>query len=131
MLSYVVLIGKHGQPVDPNLLEHMGHDDLAELAFVPEQSVHWFNPQRTVHFLGWQAFPEINGVYSHWHIDEDVLTAFSGHVWPRETGWDWGNGSWASQLARYYRTHGVRESVEDLHGVFTAVHCREKAKVSS
>ena len=54
-------------------------------------------------------------------MDEEGLTAFTGHVWPRYSGWDWDGAHWAQQLASYFEHTDIPESSEDLYGIYTAV----------
>lgn len=121
MHSFVVIASKSDQPVDPLLLARIDDPDPAELHFVPEEYLTWSNASGTVHFFGWQAFTELHGIRSHWHKDEDGLTAFSGHVWPRYSGWDWDGAPWAQQLRNYFTHSDIVEAPEDLYGIFTAV----------
>ncbi len=121
MHSFVVIASKTGQPVDPLLLARIDDPDPSELHFVPEDYLTWSNASGTVHFFGWQAFTDQHGIGSHWHKDDDALTAFSGHVWPRYAGWDWNGAPWAQQLANYFAQSDIVQSPEDLYGIFTAV----------
>ncbi|MCO5222170.1 MAG: hypothetical protein M9947_11410 [Thermomicrobiales bacterium] len=121
MHSFVVIASKTDQPVDPLLLARIDDPDPAELHFVPEDYLSWSNASGTVHYFGWQAFTDLHGIGSHWHNDETGLTAFSGHVWPRYSGWDWNGAPWAQQLADYFSHTDVPESSEDLYGIYTAV----------
>ncbi len=121
MHSFVVIASKTDQPVDPLLLARIDDPDPAELHFVPEEYRTWSNASGTVHYFGWQAFTDLHGIGSHWHVNEEGLTAFSGHVWPRYSGWDWDGASWAQQLSGYFEHADIPESSEDLYGIYTAV----------
>lgn len=121
MHSFVVVASKTGEPVDPLLLARIDDPDPPELHFVPEEYLTWSNASRTAHVFGWQAFTDLHGIGSHWHLDESGLTAFSGHVWPRYAGWNWSGPSWAQQLADYFRRTDIPESSEDLYGIYTAL----------
>lgn len=121
MHSFVVIASKTGQPVDPALLARIDDPDPAELHFVPEEYLAWSNASGTVHYFGWQAFTDLHGIGSHWHKDEEGLTAFSGHAWPRYSGWDWGGAPWARQLSAFFAQTDIPESSEDLYGIYTAV----------
>lgn len=122
MHSFVVIASKTDRPVDPLLLARIDDRDPSELHFVPEEYLAWSNAGGTVHYFGWQAFTDLHGVGSHWHKNEEGLTAFSGHVWPRYSGWDWNGASWAQQLADYFAHADIPESAEDLYGIYTAVN---------
>ncbi len=120
MHSFVIIASKTDRPVDPLLLARIADPDPAELHFVPEDYLTWSNASGTVHYFGWQAFTDLHGIGSHWHTDEEGLTAFSGHVWPRYSGWDWNGAPWAQQLADYFAHADIPESSEDLYGIYTA-----------
>lgn len=123
MLAYLVLAGANGAPVDPDLVARFDHDDLPELPFHPDERIVWRNRDGSVVFVGWQAFTELAELGSHWTVDESGLTAFSGHCWPRATGWAHGTGrSWADQLREHLRTQpNPRAARESLYGHFTVV----------
>src|SRR5688572_15575093 len=78
MLVYVVIASNDGAALDPSILDRVAQPDLPEIPFAPDQHLTWTNATRTVHFSGWQAFSEVGETGSHWHIDYDTLTAFSG-----------------------------------------------------
>ena len=120
MHSFVIIASKNSQPVDPLLLARIDDPDPAELHFVTEEYLTWANASSTVHYFGWQAFTDLHGIGSHWHKDEEGLTAFSGHVWPRYSGWDWDGAPWAQQLAGFFAHADIPESSEDLYGIYTA-----------
>jgi len=102
MLAYLILAGNNGAPVDPGLIARFDQDDPPEVPFCPDERIVWRNHDSSVVFFGWQAFTEVAGIGSHWASDERGLTAFTGHCWPRETGWVLGAGqSWAAQLRAY------------------------------
>lgn len=121
MHSFVIIASKTGQPVDPVLLTRIDDPDPAELHFVPEDYLTWSNASGTVHYIGWQACTDLHGIGSHWHRNEEGLTAFSGHLWPRYDGWDWNGAPWAQQLAEYFAHADIPKSSEDLFGIYTAV----------
>ena len=99
MLAYAVLTGANGAPVDEEQISRLDRDKLPEIPFQPDSRIVWRNRDGSVVFFGWQAFAEVAGIGAHWAIDESGLTAFSGHCWPRDTGWKHGSGrSWAAQL---------------------------------
>lgn len=121
MHSFVIIASKTAEPVDPLLVSRIDDPDPAELHFVPEDYLTWANAGGTVRYFGWQAFTDLHGVGSHWHQNEEGLTAFSGHVWPRYSGWDWDGAPWAQQLADYFAHTDIPGSYEDLYGIYTAV----------
>lgn len=123
MLAYLVLAGSHGAPVPPELIARFDVDDLAELPFAPDARIVWRNSDASVVFFGWQAFTDVAGIGSHWTVDDHGLTGFSGHCWPRDTGWEHGTSrSWALQLRDYLRAHQDSRPVrEALAGHFTLV----------
>ncbi len=104
MLAYLLLAGNEAAPVDPDLIARFDQDDPPEVPFHPESRIVWRNANDSVVFFGWQAFTDVAGIGSHWAVDDQGLTAFTGHCWPRETGWVHGaNRSWAAQLRSYLR----------------------------
>lgn len=121
MHSFVIIASKTSEPVDPLLLARIDDPDPAELHFVPEDYLSWTNASGTAHYFGWQAFTDLHGIGSHWHKNEEGLTAFSGHVWPRYSGWEWDRAPWAQQLADFFAQTDIPESSEDLYGIYTAV----------
>ena len=126
MLAYLILAGRNGRPVDPELLHRFECDVPDAVPFVSEECVVWKNRDGTVVFLGWQAFTELAGMRSHWAIDDRGLTAYAGHCWPRMTGWDHHSGvSWAAQLRAYLETLPLPNAREELYGQFTLVQLAE------
>ena len=123
MLAYLVLAGRSGVPVDPDLIARFDQEDPVEVPFYPEERIVWRNHDGSVVFFGWQAFTEVAGIGSHWAVDQRGLTAFSGHCWPRATGWAHGTGrSWADQLRGYLGdSPDLPASRETLFGHFTIV----------
>lgn len=102
MLAYLILTGRDGAPVDEGLIASFDVDDPAEVPFHPAERIVWRNEDGRTVFFGWQAFTGVAGMGAHWAVDERGLTAFAGHCWPKETGWDHGSGmSWAEQLQRF------------------------------
>ena len=123
MLAYLVLSSRTGAPVDPGMIHRFDRDELPDIPLRPTEHVLWQNASRTTAFFGWQAFTGFAGIGSHWEIDRSGLTAFSGHCWPRETGWKHGSGrSWAAQLREWlaYRAD-LREARDELFGQFTLI----------
>src|SRR5215204_2091802 len=110
MHAYVVIASQTGAPIDPMILQRINVADHPDLAFVPDEHMHWAHPSGAIHFVGWQAFTELYEIGSHWHVEDQGLTSFAGYAWPRETGWEWSKSSWASQLAGYFRSHDPRDA---------------------
>ncbi len=123
MLAYIVLAGRNGVPVEPNLLARFDVDDPPCVPFRPAERIVWRNHDSSVIFFGWQAFTEVAGIGSHWAVDDRGLTAFTGHCWPHSTGWTHGTGeSWAAQLRSYLRDKpDLQAARESLFGNFTIV----------
>jgi hypothetical protein len=123
MLAYLVLSGKDGAPVDEGLIRRFDQNDLPEIPFRPDDRIVWRNYDGSVVFFGWQAFTEVAGIGSHWVADEHKLTAFTGHCWPRMTGWAQVSGqSWASQLRAFLGDAPALPDIrEELFGQFTIV----------
>jgi hypothetical protein len=123
MLAYLVLAGNDGAPVDEGLISRFDRDDLPDLPFEPAERIVWRNQDGGVVFIGWQAFTDFAGIGSHWVVDDRGLTAFSGHCWPRETGWDHRGGqSWATYLRAFLRDHeDLLDAREALYGQFTLI----------
>lgn len=123
MLAYLVLTSRTGNPIDQDLIKQFERDELPDIPIHPTERVLWQNPYRTTAFFGWQAFNGFAGIGSHWEIDEGGLTAFSGHCWPRETGWNHRSGrSWSAQLRDWLANRtDLREARGELFGQFTLV----------
>ena len=110
MLAYLVLAGRDGAPVGEGLIRRFSVDP-SELPIEPTERIVWRSQSGNVVFLGWQAFTDFAGIRSHWAVDDQGLTAFSGHCWPQATGWDHASGqSWATQLRS--TLHGREEMLE-------------------
>ncbi len=123
MLAYLILAGARGDPVDPDLIDRVDRDNSPEVPFHPDSRIVWRNHDSSVVFFGWQAFTEVAGIGSHWAIDDQGLTAFTGHCWPKETGWKHGTDrSWAAQLRAYLGDAPDLPALrETLFGHFTIV----------
>src|SRR5690606_26911963 len=104
-------------------LTHAAAKAAPVLPFLPEASLCWANRSGTITVLAWQALTENASIGSHWHVDrEGGLTLFSGHCWPRDTGWDAEpSESWAEQLARWLDRHSALDAHEELFGFYTLV----------
>ena len=123
MLAFLVMASRSGGPVDPQLIARFDQDDPPEVPFQPDERIVWRNRESSVVFFGWQAFTEVAGIGSHWAVDERGVTAFSGHCWPRATGWvhgtDW---SWAAQLRSHLGEAPDLPALRELlFGHFTVV----------
>lgn len=128
MLAYLMLAGRDGAPVDEGLIQRFTEDASSKLPFHPDERIVWRNRDNSVVFFGWQAFAEVAGIGSHWAIDERGLTAFTGHCWPRATGWQHGTDrSWASQLRTWLQTAPpLPDGREALFGQFTLISLDER-----
>lgn len=123
MLAYLILAGRGGAPVDQGVIQRFDHDAPVDLPFRPDERIVWRNHEGSVVLFGWQAFTEVAGIDSHWVVDERGLTAFTGHCWPRDTGWNHGtNRSWAAQLRTWLETAPrLPDGREALFGQFTLI----------
>ena len=101
MLAFVLLAARDGRRLAPDSLASAARDAEPYLPFRPETQLTWTNRSGTLAVLGWQALTANAGLGSHWSVDPaGGLTLFSGHCWPRRTGWDTASGqSWAEQLS--------------------------------
>ncbi|MBI4728921.1 MAG: hypothetical protein HY775_05390 [Acidobacteria bacterium] len=121
MNAFVVITSKRGAPIPRALLRSLAKPDLPDVPFRPDAHLLWTNARGTVAYVGWQAATWRAGIGSHWHVDEDALTAWSGQVWPRGSAWP-RSGSWAAGLADLYRRRGPLDCLGDLVGDYSA--CR-------
>lgn len=119
MLGYLIFVDQDGAPIDPEIIRRFDREVPPELPFVAEERVTWCNRDRSCVFLGWQAFTDFAGIGSHWAIDGDGLTAFSGHLWPQETGWTNSGQSWAAQLRRYLGKRHPMAIRDQLFGLYS------------
>jgi hypothetical protein len=127
MLAFAVLASTRGHPLSLSIQDRVasaGAGDLDEAQVFPvaERFV-WFDQSRSLAVLGWWSEHDPFGAGPPFHIDDESITAFSGHVWPRGVGWRQGT-DWARQLGEFATRPGFPASVEALGGVFTAVHAR-------
>jgi hypothetical protein len=118
MLVYVVIASSDGMPLDPAIVERIAQPDLPEIPFNPDQYLTWTNASGTVHFSGWQAFSEVGQIGSHWHTDEQTLTAFSGLPARLDGAWPAGR-TVADSLSDTLATTSYEQLFEDLHGMYT------------
>lgn len=127
MLAYLVLVGRNGDPVDPDLVARIAYADPPDVPFHVDDRIVWRSHNSSCVFFGWQAFTEVAGIGSHWLVDDRQVTAFSGHCWPATTGWAHGVGrSWAAQLREWLETRqDVPEFREALFGHFTLISMRD------
>ncbi len=123
MLAYLILAGRNGAPVDPDLIARFDREDPPEVPFHPESRILWRNHDSSVVFFGWQAFTQVAGIGSHWAVDEQGITAFAGHCWPKETGWDHRSGkSWATQLREFLGDPpDLLAARETIYGQYTLI----------
>lgn len=121
MFAYLILCSTNGDPIDADVILRF-EEEPPELPMHPESRLVWSNPQYSCVVLGWQAFTDLEGIGSHWEEDERGLTAFAGHCWPKNAGWDHVSGqSWAAQLRAYLESADPIDSREDLYGQFSLV----------
>jgi hypothetical protein len=129
MLAYLLLSGRDGAPIAEESIRRFALEP-PELPIEPTERIVWKNATGSVVFLGWQAFTGFAGIRSHWAVDEQGLTAFSGHCWPQATGWDHAAGqSWATQLRRYL--HGRDDTIEARGELFGQFHLIQLSALGS
>lgn len=122
MLAYLILTGHAGRPVSFDWVERFRSHVPDVVPFEPEDHLVWTSRDRTVVFIGWQAFTDLAGIGSHWAADDRGLTAFSGHCWPRDAGWDHRLGTtWAVRLRGYLDKHSILDARETLYGHHTLI----------
>lgn len=115
MLSYLVLASTTDTPLPADALDRLTALP-PDLRHEPERSVVWRSRAGTLAVGAWQTRAGLHGG-SHWHLDQDGLTAFEGSLRPR-TGWA-GYAGWAFELARL-----LDEGATDLVGQGTVVRAR-------
>jgi hypothetical protein len=118
--SFVVVAAKPGRRVPVHLSEYLGRPDVPELAFAPDDHLHWTTVGETAVFAAWQSSSEVVEIGSHWHLTDLGLTAFSGRLWPRERAFPSGT-SWAEGLASLWPVGCMGPPPLQLSGVFAAV----------
>ena len=120
MHSFALVVAKPGRTVPPAVLDLLDERSPADLPVEADSHIRWSDDLGRTVYGGWQVDAGHLGVGSHWEVRPGGLTAFSGHLWPRGVGWKPG-ASWASQLADRCARVPLAASLEDYHGVYTAV----------
>ena len=121
MLAFLLLASRNRSPLGPSSYAAAQANAARYLPFEPETNLVWENRSGTVAVFGWQALTANAGLGSHWHVDpHGGLTAFSGHCWPRISGWTHGTGmSWGEQLAAWLDSHPTADAHEELFGIYS------------
>jgi hypothetical protein len=125
MLTFAVVVSRSGGRVPDRLLERLRDRACADVPFDAAHHLVWSNESGTVWFAGWQDAVDQSSPAHHWHVDDDGLTAFAGHLWPRWEGWP-GTGPWAQQLAEHLRSAPLTDGTDDLAGIFIAASLRPR-----
>ena len=120
MLTFAVVVARAGRRVPDALVERLRDPVWTAVPFTPANHLLWSNDEQTVWFGGWQDAPVEPAAGDHWHVDNDGLTAFAGHLWPRGSSWKRTDG-WAVQLAAHLRSTPLIQEADDLGGVYAAV----------
>lgn len=131
MLTFAVVVSRHGGPIPDRVLDRLRDRACDDVPFEVGSHLLWSNESGTVWFGGWQDASDTASAAHHWHVDDDGLTAFAGHIWPRRDGWR-GSGPWAAQLAGHLRSTPLTEG-DDLSGVHVAasLHPRGRCTVAA
>lgn len=120
MHTFVLVVRKPGRRIPPAVVDQLSGADHPDLPFEPESHLYWTDRGETIHFGGWQAAADVFGMGSHWNVDEDGLTAFSGQLLPTDGSWT-AKDSWAAQLKRRFEGSSLPASREEFRGVFIAL----------
>ena len=120
MHSFALVVAKPGRTVPPAVLDLLDERSPADLPVAAESHVRWSDDNGRTVYGGWQTGADHLGVGSHWEVRPDGLTAFSGHLWRHGIAWS-GGSTWAAQLADRLAAVPLVASLEDFHGVYTAV----------
>jgi hypothetical protein len=123
MLTFAVVVSRSGGRIAGPVLDRLRERDCADVPFDVRSHLVWSNENGTVWFAGWQDAADQSSPAHHWHADDDGLTAFAGHLWPRREGWT-GTGPWARQLADYLRATPLDGGTDDLAGIYVAASLR-------
>jgi hypothetical protein len=123
VLAYVVLVAKPRRTIPAWASGFASAPDVPELAFVPTAHHSWSSAGGHVRFGGWQRPDDVVALGSHWHVDQNGLTAFSGRTWPHGSMWRDGE-SWSAQLAHRWCELTPVLGGQPLGGIFTAVSLR-------
>jgi hypothetical protein len=126
-VAFVVVVSRRGTRIPDSVLALLRDRACSEVPFAARQHVVWDNEGGSVAFGGWQDAPDAAAAAHHWHIDDEGITAFAGHVWPRRDGWP-GPRPWAEQLAGHLRSTPLRAGADDLTGVFVAASLHRRGR---
>jgi hypothetical protein len=118
--SFVVVVRKPERQIPPHVFALLKQRDTADLCFAPDEHLFWCDEHESVAFGGWQVAADIANFGSHWHVDKQGVTAFSGRLWPVGRMWN-GTESWAQQLAAYWATNPIVDSRQALGGIYAGV----------
>ncbi|MEY2459905.1 MAG: hypothetical protein QOG30_1735, partial [Acidimicrobiaceae bacterium] len=129
MLTFVVVASRNGARIPDRVLDRLRDRACADVPFDARTHLVWLNERGTVAFGGWQDAPDETSAAHHWHVDEDRLTAFSGHLWPRRNGWR-GTRPWAEQLAQHLRSAPLTAGGDDLAGIHVAASLHRRGRCS-
>ena len=130
MLTFRLVVSRSGHRIPEPVLERLSDQTSAEVPFDAGSHIVWSNESGTVCFGGWQDTSDVSSAAHHWFTDDDGLTAFAGHVWPRRDGWR-GTGPWAAQLAEHLRSSPLSEGTEDLAGIYVAASLDRRGRAPS
>lgn len=119
MNCFVVVTGRGGGPVPPDVLDRLAEPSPRALARPPEAAHLWRTEDGRVAAAAWESGGAALGVGSRWHTDEHGLATFSGLLWSRGRGWDTGP-TWAAQLGGVLRRGRWSASdAERFDGIWT------------
>ncbi len=118
MNTYVVIAGRNGDPVAPDLAARLHDPAPSSLAYDPDVAHRWQSGNGHTVVAAWELGPGMLGVGSRWEVRPDGLTTFSGHLWRRGRAWS-GDGTWAAQLADHLAGQPLAADLERFEGVYT------------
>ena len=124
MLAFVVISSKGSGPLGSDDHGDRSQDPPPEVPFIPTDSLTWRSTNGSVAFNGWQAASPIEDIGPHWQEDESGLTAFSGHLWPRQGLWQPASGC-AERLARELDRHDIETNLERFFGVYAIANLHD------
>ena len=132
MLTFAVVVARSGRRIPRRVLDRLRDRACPDVPFDPGTQLIWSNDNESVWFGGWQDATDEGSAAHHWHLDHDGLTAFTGHIWPRQDGWP-RTGPWAEQLARHLRSAPLSEGTDELAGIYLAasLHRRGRSSVAA
>ncbi len=119
MLTFAVVVSRRGGRIPEPVLDWLRDRNCVDVPFAAADHLVWSNEASTVWFGGWEDDPAEWSAGNHWHVDDDGLTAFTGHLWPARDGWT-SAASWAAQLAGRLRSTPLAAATDDLAGVYLA-----------